>query len=292
MIEHPPFDRPMGEPASPTRRLFAIGPRVLRTLALVLFVAATSSHAAAPATVFLDELTSTELREDLKSGKTTIIIPVGGTEQNGPHMVLGKHNVRVKVLSERIAVALGNALVAPTVAYVPEGSVNPPSAHMRFPGTITLPDAAFDKLLEYAARSFRLHGFRDIVFLGDHGDYQKNLRSVAERLNREWAASPVRVHAIDEYYRTTETSYVQALRRQGFRDDEIGKHAGLADTSLALAVDPRLVRSDRLQGSEKPGPADGVTGDPRKATAALGQLGVDAIVAASVSAIRRATERR
>jgi creatinine amidohydrolase/Fe(II)-dependent formamide hydrolase-like protein len=292
MIEHPPFDRPMGEPASPTRRLSAIGPRVLRTLALVLFVAATGSHAAAPATVFLDELTSTELREDLKSGKTTIIIPVGGTEQNGPHMVLGKHNVRVKVLSERIAVALGNALVAPTVAYVPEGSVNPPSAHMRFPGTITLPDAAFDKLLEYAARSFRLHGFRDIVFLGDHGDYQKNLRSVAERLNREWAASPVRVHAIDEYYRTTETSYVQALRRQGFRDDEIGKHAGLADTSLALAVDPRLVRSDRLQGSEKPGSADGVTGDPRKATAALGQLGVDAIVAASVGAIRRATERR
>src|SRR6266436_9098101 len=94
------------------------------------------AHAAE--TVFLEELTWTELRDQIRSGKTTIIVPIGGTEQNGPHMVLGKHNVRVKVLAEKIARALNNALVAPVIAYVPEGSVNPPSAHMRFPGTITV----------------------------------------------------------------------------------------------------------------------------------------------------------
>jgi creatinine amidohydrolase len=261
---------------------------------LLLVVAAPGAGvaAAAPASVFVDELTSTELRDDIKAGKTTVIVPIGGTEQSGPDMVLGKHNVRVKFLSEKIALALGNALVAPTVAYVPEGNISPPSAHMRFPGTITIPDAAFQTVLEYAARSFRLHGFRDIVLLGDHGDYQKSMRAVADRLNREWASSGVRVHAIDEYYRTTKTTYVQALKRQGYRDDEIGTHAGLADTSLALAVDPRLVRSDQLAGAVKPGPADGVLGDPRRSTAALGQLGVDAIVAASVSAIQRATARR
>jgi creatinine amidohydrolase/Fe(II)-dependent formamide hydrolase-like protein len=264
----------------------------LRLLACIPLVAATCALAAAPATVFVDELTSTELRDRIGAGKTTVIVPIGGTEQNGPHMALGKHNLRVKALSEKIALKLGDALVAPTLAYVPEGSVNPPSAHMRYPGTITVPEAAFEKVLEYAARSFKLHGFRNIVFLGDHGGYQKNLKAVAGRLDREWAATPVRVHAIDEYYRAVETTYVQALKSRGFGDDEIGTHAGLADTSLALAVDPGLVRTDRLQSGEKPARGDGVVGDPRRSSAALGQLGVDAIVAATVDSIRRATARR
>src|SRR5246127_2227012 len=125
-------------------------------------------------TVFLEELTWTELRDQIRSGKTTIIVPIGGTEQNGPHMALGKHNLRVRYLSERIARALGNALVAPVIAYVPEGALDPPTAHMRFPGTITIPEEAFEKTLEYAARSFKLAGFHDIVFLGDHGGYQKD----------------------------------------------------------------------------------------------------------------------
>ena len=264
----------------------------LRLLACIPLVAATCALAAAPATVFIDELTSPELREQIGAGKTTVIVPIGGTEQNGPHMALGKHNVRVKVMSEKIAQSLGNALVAPVMAYVPEGSVNPPSAHMRFPGTITVPDATFEKVLEYAARSFRLHGFRNIVFLGDHGGYQKSLKAVAGRLDREWQATPVRVFAVDEYYRVVETTYVQALKSRGFSDEEIGTHAGLADTSLALAVDPRLVRADRLQSGGKPGRAEGVVGDPRGSSAALGQLGVDAIVAGSVDAIRRSVARR
>src|SRR6201982_2462086 len=93
-------------------------------------------------TVFLEELTWTELRDQIRSGKTTIIVPIGGTEQNGPHMALGKHNLRARHLSEKIARALGNALVAPVIAYVPEGTIEPPTAHMRFPGTITVPEEA------------------------------------------------------------------------------------------------------------------------------------------------------
>jgi creatinine amidohydrolase/Fe(II)-dependent formamide hydrolase-like protein len=264
----------------------------LRLLACIPLVAASCALAAVPVAVFVDELTWTELRDQIGAGKTTVIVPIGGTEQNGPHMALGKHNVRVKALSEKIALKLGNALVAPTLAYVPEGSISPPGAHMRFPGTITVPDATFEMVLEYAARSFKLHGFRDIVFLGDHGGYLKSLKAVAGRLDREWAATPVRVHAIDEYYRAVETTYVQTLKSRGFGDDEIGTHAGLADTSLALAIDPGLVRADRLQPDAKLGRAEGVVGDPRRSSAALGQLGVDAIVTATADAIRRATVRR
>ena len=151
------------------------------------------------ASVLLEDLTWTELRDDILAGKTTVIVPIGGTEQSGPHLALGKHNVRVKALAQKIAVALGNALVAPVIAYVPEGNVQPPTSHMRFPGTITVPDATFERVLESAGRSFKLHGFRDIVFIGDHGGYQKSLTAVAQRLNREWAATPARAHAILEY---------------------------------------------------------------------------------------------
>ena len=57
--------------------------------------------------------------------------------------------------------------------------MDPPTGHMRFPGTITIPEQAFEQVLEDAARSFKLHGFRDIVFIGDHGGYQKNEQAVA-----------------------------------------------------------------------------------------------------------------
>jgi creatinine amidohydrolase/Fe(II)-dependent formamide hydrolase-like protein len=206
-------------------------------------------------------------------------------------MALGKHNVRVKALSEKIARTLGDALVAPVIAYVPEGGVDPPTQHMRFPGTITVPDATFEKTLEYAARSLRRAGFHDIVFLGDHGGYQKNELAVAARLNREWKAQPTRVHAIEEYYRATQTAYVQELKRRGYSDEEIGSHAGLADTSLTLALAPELVRADHLP-ADKLGAAQGIYGDPRRAAAELGQLGVDIVVGKTVEAIRQATKQR
>lgn len=259
---------------------------------LLVFAGASFVMAQAPRSVFLEELTWTELKDQIQSGKTTIILPIGGTEQNGPAMALGKHNVRVRALAERIAKTLGNAVVAPVMAYAPEGTVNPPTAHMRLPGTITVSDDAFEKTLEYAARSFKLHGFRDVVLLGDHGGYQKNLKAVAKRLNHEWQKSSVRVHAVEEYYRAAANSYPQALKRRDYKDSEIGTHAGLADTSLTLAVDPRLVRASRLSSSADLDAAHGVYGDPRRASAELGEIGINLIVTKSVEAIKNAISRR
>jgi creatinine amidohydrolase/Fe(II)-dependent formamide hydrolase-like protein len=265
--------------------------RSAAALLLLLLAVASPTWAAAPPSVYLEDLTWTELAAAIKAGKTTILIPLGGTEQSGPYMALGKHNARARLLAGRIAAALGDALVAPVLAYVPEGTVNPPTAHMRFPGTITIPDAVFESVLEYAARSFKLHGFKDIVFLGDHGGYQADETAVALRLNREWAATPVRVHALPVYYQVTETAYPEALRRRGHGAAEIGTHAGLADTSLTLALAPDLVRSAALADAPAPTAADGVAGDPRRATAALGQLGVDLILDRTVAAIRKAEAR-
>jgi creatinine amidohydrolase/Fe(II)-dependent formamide hydrolase-like protein len=266
---------------------------MLRIIAafLIALAAPTLAAARAPDSVFVEDLTWTELRDLVAAGKTTIIIPVGGVEQSGPYMALGKHDARAKILAERVARSLGDALVAPVVAYVPEGGIDPPTEHMRFPGTITVPNAVFRATLASAAASFRLHGFRDIVLIGDHGGYQADLKVVADGLSRSWAKSPARAHYIAEYYRATEDAYVAALKARGYLAAEIGTHAGLADTSLTLALVPSLVRSEGLRSVPPPGAADGVHGDPRRASATLGQLGVDEIIRQTVQAIRAAVRR-
>ena len=239
----------------------------------------------------IERMTWTEVRARVAAGATTVLIPIGGTEQNGPHMVIGKHNVRAQFLARAIAARLGNALVAPVMAYVPEGAIHPPAAHMRYSGTISIPDAAFEAMLESSARSFKQHGFRDVVFLGDHGGYRKSEQKVVARLTREWASDPsCKVHAPGAYYDTSQGPFIAALKSRGYSDAEIGTHAGLADTALALAVDPALVRAAELARPRSKGAAaDGVAGDPRRATRELGQIGIDQIIQATVAAIQAAT---
>jgi len=260
-------------------------------LALALLCGASTVHAAA-ASVYLEDLTWTELRDAVQSGTTTVIVPVGGTEQSGPHLALGKHNLRARVLAGRIAVALGHTMVAPVLAYVPEGQIAPPTSHMRFAGTITIPDDAFKATLASAARSLRQHGFKDVVIVGEHGGYQNQLKAVADKLNREWAGTPANAHYIAAYYRASQDDYAAALRAKGITEAQFGNHAGAGDTSLLLALDPAMVRTDQLERAAHEGLAVGVSGDPRPATAALGQIGADLIVARSVAAIRGALAER
>jgi len=196
------------------------------------------------------------------------------------------------VLAGRIAAALGHTVVAPVLAYVPEGRVAPPTSHMRFAGTITVSDEAFRATLDSAARSLRQHGFRDVVLIGEHGGYQSQLAAVADKLNRDWAGTPARAHYIAEYYRSAQAEFAAVLRGKGLTDAQIGVHAGALDTSLMLAIDPSMVRSDQLATAAREGASAGVTGDPRAASIALGQTGVDLIVARSVAAIRAAVAER
>jgi len=76
----------------------------------VLLLAMAGARAAPASSVYLEDLTWPELRAEIQSGKTTILVPIGGTEQNGPQMALGKHNVRAHVLAGKIARALGFAI--------------------------------------------------------------------------------------------------------------------------------------------------------------------------------------
>jgi creatinine amidohydrolase/Fe(II)-dependent formamide hydrolase-like protein len=256
------------------------------TLPLALPLAGATAASASPG-VYLEEMTSPELRDRIAAGTTTALVPIGGTEQSGPHIVLGKHNLRARVLAGRIAARLGDAVVAPVVAYVPEGAIAPPAAHMRFAGTISIPDAAFEALLESTAKSLCQHGIRDVFFLGDHGGYQASEAKAAARVNRNGGC---RAHALGAYYDAATTTFNADLKQRGFTDAEIGTHAGLADTALSLAVDPALVRPAQIAAGSRGGVRAGVHGDPTRATADLGRIGIERIVDASVAAIRAARE--
>ena len=151
----------------------------LTILATTLALGGVTTFAQTPDTTFLEEMTWTEVRDAIQTGTTTVIIPTAGTEQKGPHMVLGEHRFVVNHAVDLIARRLGNALVAPVITHVPEGNLDPPSGHMRYPGTITLPNEYFMKVVEYSARSLAVHGFTDIVLIGDSGGNQRGMQQVA-----------------------------------------------------------------------------------------------------------------
>ena len=243
-----------------------------------------------PDTVFLEELTWTEVRERIDAGTTTAIVPTAGTEQNGPHMVLGKHKYIINHASDLIARELGDALVAPVVTYVPEGSVGEEvSGHMRYAGSITLPNEYFMKLLEYAARSLAVHGFTDIVFIGDSGGNQAGMRDVAAMLNEEWAGGRARVHFVGDYY--SANGFREWLTETHGHDAEtIGGHAGISDTSQLLHVAPEHIRTDRLAPGGG-GEGMGVSGDPTLASAEKGRQGIRMKVDAAVRQIRELMAR-
>src|SRR6266540_91055 len=272
---------------------------VLITASTQAFDQGTPARSTLPS-VYIEELTWTEVRDAMKAGMTTVIIASGGTEQSGPHLVLGKENFAVHYAAGEIARRLGNALVAPVLQYVPEGNLDPPSGHMRFPGSITLPDDAFVQVLVWAGRSFKATGFKDIVMIYNSGGNQAGTKKAVEQLNKEWAGSGVRAHYVNDYYEAAagapgagpyQPPFDLWLIAQGVPKDQIGNHAGVRDSSTLIAVEAtsfqrgKLVRWDKLapQGGFE---GSGVSGNPTLASVAYGKKGVELKVDAAVRQIK------
>lgn len=241
--------------------------------------------------VHLEELTWTELQALIKKGHRSVIIPTGGTEQNGPHMVLGKHNYIIRYTSERVAREMGQTLVAPVIAYVPEGETDPPTAHMKFSGTISVSEELFAGLLEQSARSLKVHGFETIYFMGDSSWNQGPQAKVAEKLNKEWAKEKVRVYHLGDYY--SRNGQKEWLESKGESQENIGGHAGIRDTSELMVVQPQGLRPSQFElhgGSQFS--ETGVHGDPRRASKQRGQKLLQLKVYAACRQIRRLQKTR
>ncbi len=237
-------------------------------LALILLGAGTLPAAAqSPRSVFLEDYTSPELRDAIAAGSTTALIFSGSVEASGPHLALGKHNLRARAYAERIARALGSTLVAPIIPAAPNGD-----QLMHFPGTIAVRPDIFAEYNADVVRSLATAGFTHLLLLGDHGGNQTPLKDLAPRLDAELAARGVRVYFISDGYAKS-TAEIEALAKT--RHLTGAGHGGLWDTAELWAVAPSAVRPSLIAAGDTSSTgsldARGVSGDPRPATPKLGR---------------------
>ena len=240
----------------------------------------------AVSTVWLEEMTWMDVRDAMKAGKRTIIVPTGGVEPNGPWLALGKHNYVLQSNCDAIARKLGNALCAPVVKFVPEGDYATKSGNMASPGTITMREETFRSILEDVARSLQAHGFENIIFIGDSGGNQAGQKAVAEKLNAEWNGKTVAAH-IPQYYDYPGTA-------KHFADEGVIKD-GTSDNMhddpiIALNMfntDPNTIRFDARVKAGKAS-INGVDLSNRAKNAELAKKIVDYRAAVAVDAIRKA----
>jgi creatinine amidohydrolase len=208
-----------------------------------------------------EELTAMEIRDLIRTGTTTIIIGTGGVEQNGPYVAGGKHNYVLQTVLPYIARAIGKTLIAPIVKFVPEGNIEPKtSGHMQYAGTISLESATFEALLTDICRSYKAHGFVDIILLGDSGGNQTGMERVADALNRRWSGEKTRVHFLREYYFEDRWSY-DYLKKLGITqidktpppgepqdrrtDWRNGIHDDIYYEAQIAVQDPKLIRMEQ-----------------------------------------------
>ena len=238
---------------------------------------------AARDSVFIEELTWIEVRDAIRAGKTTVIIATGGVEQNGPYLASGKHNYVLRAATEAIARKLGNTLVAPVVAFVPEGDISPPTGHMKYHATISLRPATFKALLTDIALSLAEHGFRRIILIGDSGGNQTGMKEVAAELK-----SKATIHFIPEYYDFYNSGALSKwTESQGIKEVDEGHHDNVVITAMVMTVDPGAARMKERRAKGKFS-INGVPLDPAEKTIALGKKAIAYRAEVTVEAIKKA----
>ena len=246
---------------------------------------------ASPATaqlVDIELMTYPEIAAAMHAGKTTVLIYNGGTEQRGPHAVVGGHSLIARRVSVEIARHLGNALVAPVLPFSIAGDhLNP-----KWPGTVNLPGPAFSAVNEAVVDSMVVNGFKNIVLMGDHDGGQAELRDLAQRLDKKYAPGGSRVYFCGDVYSKTGDDVDAWIKAHGLPP---GTHGGIHDTSLLMYLGgDTYVRRDKLVAGDPVIPPvrskrrvdNGVTGDPRLSTPELGKIFFDIQVRNATEEIR------
>ena len=233
--------------------------------------------------VWIDDLTWPEVRDAIAAGKRTAIIYVGSSEQNGPHMVIGKHNFIAHALAQRIAEELGDALVYPTLPYAVTGNAITRTGHMRFPGSVSLPSEVFFGVVRGVAQSALTAGFKVVALMGDHGGGQDELALAAKELDVQARPDGARVLFIGDLYAKSRIQMREILAKRGLPTTE--DHAGIPDTSslLYLETQGQWIRKDQIALADA---KTGVQGNPQFASAELGKIYLDLKVDLAVKQIR------
>lgn len=192
-----------------------------------------------PATVFLGEMTDPELVAFLADAHT-VIVPIGSTEQHGPHGPLATDVLVPVEVARRIAPQV-RAVVAPPISY---GLSYP---HVGFTGVVHLRIPTFMALVEDVAAGLATIGFRRIVFLNGHYD---NTYAIAYACANAASRLPAGARAFPVNY----WDGMSPEEAAEFFDPSNGLHANKGETSAVLAIDPRLVDLDRANAEMPPFP--------------------------------------
>jgi creatinine amidohydrolase len=268
---------------------------LITTFCMLAVSGATYAQTKTPkASVDLEMMTWPELKQAIQDGKTTALIYNGGTETRGPQNVNGGHTLMAHATVIAIAEKLGNAIAAPVLPFSPN------NANANLPGTIGLTAPIFAAVNERVAEQMITNGFKNVVLMGDHGGGQAELGEVARKLDEKYASKGIRVVFCDEVYEKANADFDKYLVANGM---PVSTHAGIPDTSemLYLGGDLGWVRKDLVAAAvgdpvRKPGEArdpnakrinNGITGDARPSTAALGKRIFDMKLEYAVNQIHR-----
>jgi creatinine amidohydrolase len=202
---------------------------VLIISSIFFFALANRAFAQAEAKpLLLQEMTWTDVRDYLKSSDM-VIIPMGSTEQHGPHLPLGTDYYlalgTAKAISSRTGVVVAPVLMAGYSFY-----------HSGFPGTLSLKPETMEQVLYETAEMLIKYGFRRIMLFNYHGGNNIVQDKVVYRINQTTEATAIAIGY---------GGPIQKDEEQEFFD----WHAGIEETSMILYIEPRLAKMDR---AEKP----------------------------------------
>lgn len=235
----------------------------------------------------LEDLSWTDVRDHLAKGTRTIIVMTASMEQHGPHLPTMTDTAIGYAVGDRVAELLGDALLAPVVR--PGCSDH----HLAFPGSLSIPEPLFIETVAHYVRSLAPHGFTRFVLLSSHGGNFAPLAKAADQLKQEYEGSGVRIIAYAGGAALMASMEVMnaAARQHGVVQEVDALHAEVTETAVILARHGALVHPEPWECGAmghidtqklfteglKAITDNGIIGDPRGATAALGESVVEAL---------------
>jgi creatinine amidohydrolase len=245
----------------------------------------------------LGELTSPEIADAISRGVDVAILPVGSTEQHGPHLPLATDSLHTFAVLERVAQALP-AILAPLL---PIGRAE---HHMAFAGTMSVKHETLHALVRDCCESLFQHGFRHVLIYSGHGGNAAPLaRIVDDLVHEDGERSIIGCTDWDVY----DGALFPCAESLGVGKFAAGWHAGELETSMILRLDPNLVLMERAapdflgnlaevrerlmsEGIQCIAPS-GVLGDPRFATREHGEAYLEALTESVIRFFRGALDK-
>jgi creatinine amidohydrolase len=251
----------------------------------------------APPAAALETLTWPELERALAAGRRLALLPLGATEQHGPHLPFATDRWIADALAERFCARVSSALRLPALA------LGASAEHGAFPGTLSLEEDTLAAVLADLVRSLARHGFEEIFCFSAHGG---NLRLLRERQSAlERAARPAHWIAFGDHAALNARLF-RLAEAEGVPAAAAGHHAGEIEASVIAGLRPGALRRAALAPGLLDTPEDvqaifypdlrahapsGTVGDPRLASPDRAALYLDAWVDELVAAYEGAKKR-